>query len=85
VGVAGYSHHGSGFAEDDERKTVRPVARYGEAAAPYLDEISVSWGDDALGRGPTGTAIRTGRVSLARDSSRSRASSRGVLPPPGIT
>jgi len=66
VGVAGYSLAWVGFAEDDERKTVRPVARYGEAA-PYLDEISVSWGDDALGRGPTGTAIRTGRVSLARD------------------
>ena len=66
VGVAGYSLAWVGFAQDDERKTVRPVARYGEAA-PYLDEISVSWGDDALGRGPTGTAIRTGHVSLARD------------------
>ena len=66
VGVAGYSLAWVGFAEDDERKTVRPVARYGEAA-PYLDEISVTWGDDELGRGPTGTAIRTGRVRLARD------------------
>jgi PAS domain S-box-containing protein len=65
VGLAGYSLAWVGFAEDDERKTVRPVARYGEAA-PYLDEISVTWGDDALGRGPTGTAIRTGRVRLAR-------------------
>jgi PAS domain S-box-containing protein len=42
------------------------VARYGEAA-PYLDEISVTWGRGALGRGPTGTAIRTGHVRLARD------------------
>jgi PAS domain S-box-containing protein len=66
VGLAGYSLAWVGFAEDDERKTVRPVARYGEAA-PYLDEISVTWGDDARGRGPTGTAIRTGRVRLARD------------------
>ena len=66
VGLAGYSLAWVGFAEDDERKTVRPVARYGEAA-PYLDEISVTWGDDELGRGPGGTAIRTGRVSLARD------------------
>ena len=66
VGVAGYSLAWVGFAEDDERKTVRPVARYGEAAS-YLDEISVTWGDDALGRGPTGTAIRTGQVRLARD------------------
>jgi PAS domain S-box-containing protein len=66
AGLGGYSLAWVGFAEDDARKTVRPVARYGEAA-PYLDEISVTWGDDALGRGPTGTAIRTGRVRLARD------------------
>ena len=66
VGLAGYSLAWVGFAEDDERKTVRPVASYGEAA-PYLDEISVTWGHDALGRGPTGTAIRTGEVRLARN------------------
>jgi PAS domain S-box-containing protein len=66
VDVAGYSLAWVGFAGDDKRKTVRPVARYGEAA-PYLDEISVTWGRGALGRGPTGTAIRTGHVRLARD------------------
>ncbi|MGA2514427.1 MAG: EAL domain-containing protein [Candidatus Limnocylindrales bacterium] len=66
VGLGGYSLAWVGFAEHDERRTVRPVARYGDVA-PYLDEISVTWGDDALARGPTGTAIRTGRVSLARD------------------
>ena len=66
VGVAGYSLAWVGFAETDARKTVRPVARYGEAAA-YLDEISITWGADALGRGPTGSVIRTGRPHLARD------------------
>ncbi|MGA3031569.1 MAG: EAL domain-containing protein [Candidatus Limnocylindrales bacterium] len=66
VGLAGYALAWVGFAEDDEGKTVRPVARYGEGA-PYLDEISVTWGDDPLGRGPTGTAIRTGGVRVARD------------------
>jgi PAS domain S-box-containing protein len=66
VGLAGYSLAWVGFAEDDERKTVRPVARCGEATT-YLEEISVTWGDDALGRGPTGKAIKTGRVSMARD------------------
>lgn len=66
VGLAGYSLAWVGFAEDDKRRTVRPVARYGEATT-YLEEISITWGDDALGRGPTGKAIRTGRVSLARD------------------
>ena len=66
AGVAGYSLAWVGFAEDDERKTVRPVARYGEAGS-YLDEISTTWGHDTLGRGPTGTSIRTGHVRLARD------------------
>jgi PAS domain S-box-containing protein len=66
VGVAGYSLVWVGYAQDDERKTVRAVARYG-AAASYLDEISVTWGLDVLGRGPTGMAIRTGQVRVARD------------------
>lgn len=83
MGLGGYSLAWVGFAEDDERKTVRPVARYGEAAS-YLDEISVSWGDDALGRGPTGTAIRTGRVRWRATSSSSRATRPGALSQPGI-
>ena len=63
VDVAGYSLAWVGFGEHDERKTVRPVARYGKAAS-YLDDIEVTWGPDALGRGPTGTTIRTGGRSL---------------------
>jgi len=66
VGLGGYSLAWVGFAENDERKTVRPVATYGEAA-PYVDDVSVTWGYDKLGRGPTGTAIRTGRVCMTRD------------------
>jgi PAS domain S-box-containing protein len=66
VGLAGYSLAWVGFAEDDDQKSVHVVARYGDAA-PYLDEISVTWADDARGRGPTGTAIRTGVVCLAHD------------------
>jgi PAS domain S-box-containing protein len=66
AGVAGYPLAWVGFAEHDKLRTVRPVARYGEAAR-YLDDISVTWGRDALGRGATGTSIRTGQVCLARD------------------
>jgi hypothetical protein len=66
VDVAGYSLAWVGFGEHDERKTVRPVARYGKAAS-YVDDIEVTWGPDALGRGPTGTTIRTGQVRVARD------------------
>jgi PAS domain S-box-containing protein len=65
VNGAGYSLAWVGFAEHDERKTVRPVAWFGDAS--YLDEVSITWGSGALGRGPTGTSIRTGHVRLARD------------------
>ena len=55
-----------GYAEDDEGKNVRPAAMYG--ATGYLQGSKVSWGDDVLGRGPTGTAIRSGRPAVVRDT-----------------
>lgn len=55
-----------GFAEDDECKTVRPVARAGDDTG-YLSEIEVRWDESALGQGPVGTAIRTRDVSISRD------------------
>ncbi|MBY0577758.1 MAG: EAL domain-containing protein [Burkholderiales bacterium] len=58
VGVGGYLMAWVGFAETDEGKTVRPVARSGYEER-YLDTAEISWGDNELGRGPTGTAIRT--------------------------
>ena len=64
VGGAGYPLAWVGFADSDQRKTVRPVASCGEAA-PYLDEISVTWGDDELGRGATGR-LRPDRPSPPR-------------------
>lgn len=33
----------------------------------YLNVIEVSWGDDPLGLGPTGTALHTGRSVIAED------------------
>ncbi|MGO8942131.1 MAG: PAS domain S-box protein [Syntrophobacteraceae bacterium] len=48
-----------GFAEDDENKTVKPVAQAGFEEG-YLDTIKITWSDTELGRGPTGTAVRTG-------------------------
>src|SRR6266568_1355502 len=51
-----------GFAEDDPDKTVRPVA-YAGLDEGYLKGLRVTWSDSERGRGPTGTAIRTGRPS----------------------
>ncbi|NIA13619.1 MAG: PAS domain S-box protein [Nitrospiraceae bacterium] len=55
-----------GFAEQDEAKSVRPVAQMGYVGG-YLDTIAITWDDTERGRGPTGTAIRTGRPVAARD------------------
>lgn len=52
-----------GLAEHDAHKTVRPVAQSGQEAG-YLDSIHVSWADEPIGRGPTGTAIRTGVTAV---------------------
>src|SRR5208337_4835291 len=49
-----------GYAEEDEAKTVRPVARAGFEEG-YLETLRVTWSDTERGRGPTGTAIRTGK------------------------
>jgi PAS domain S-box-containing protein len=55
-----------GFAENDEQKTVRPVA-YAGFEDGYLEKLWVSWADTERGRGPVGTAIRTGRPAVCRN------------------
>jgi PAS domain S-box-containing protein len=49
-----------GIAEDDPDKTVRPIAHAGFEEG-YLETLKITWSDTERGRGPTGTAIRTGR------------------------
>ncbi len=66
VGVGKYRFAWIGFAEQDEEKTVRPVAHEGYEEG-YLDTVNITWADTARGQGPTGTAIRTGKPALARD------------------
>ena len=59
VGVGEYRFVWVGFATADAEKTVQPVAHAGEDGG-YLEATSITWADTDLGRGPTGTAIRTG-------------------------
>ncbi len=65
VDEAGYRFAWVGFAEDDLERTVRPVAWAGDDAG-YVGSIRVSWADTSLGRGPIGTAIRSGRPAVGR-------------------
>jgi GAF domain-containing protein len=63
----GHSMVWIGFAEDDEAKTVRPVAWAGIEEA-YLQALRITWADTERGRGPTGRAIRTGQPCLCADT-----------------
>ncbi len=67
-----------GFAEDDAAKSVRPVA-YSGFEKGYLETLKLTWADTERGRGPTGTAIRTGKPCSCRnmlDGSRLRSLAR---------
>jgi PAS domain S-box-containing protein len=56
----GYRMAWVGFAGQDEARSVCPVAQAGFDAG-YTDTVNITWADTEAGRGPTGTAIRTGR------------------------
>ncbi|GEM_PF-1552602 len=49
-----------GYAQNDDAKTVRPVASAGFDEG-YIENLSVNWSDNEHGLGPTGTAIRTAK------------------------
>ena len=55
-----------GLARQDKDRTVEPVASAGFEEG-YLDTLKITWADTERGRGPTGTAIRTGQVSMCRN------------------
>jgi PAS domain S-box-containing protein len=66
VGEGGYRMAWVGYGEDDEGKSVRPVAHAGFDEG-YLQAANITWADTERGRGPTGTAIRTGKTIIARN------------------
>ncbi|MEN6586361.1 MAG: GAF domain-containing protein [Sulfuricella sp.] len=62
----GYRLSWIGLAENDEEKTVRPVAQAGFEDG-YLETLHLTWADTERGRGPTGTAIRERRAIINQD------------------
>ncbi|MBT8767647.1 bifunctional diguanylate cyclase/phosphodiesterase [Metapseudomonas boanensis] len=66
VEEAGYRLAWIGRAERDAEQSVTPVAHAGLEQA-YVDSLHMTWADRERGRGPTGTAIRTGRPTISRD------------------
>ena len=63
---AGYRMAWVGYAENDDAKTVRPVAWAG-AEDEYLAGAGITWSDTPRGRGPAGTAIRSGESATVGD------------------
>ena len=66
VEVGGLRMAWVGYREYNEDKTVRPVAHAGYEAG-YLGPIEITWADSERGRGPVGTAIRTGTPAWSKD------------------
>jgi len=63
---AGYRMAWVGYAENDDAKTVRPVAWAGYEDG-YLATANITWADTERGRGPTGTSIRNGETVRVQD------------------
>lgn len=66
VEEAGYRFCWVGYAEQDEARTVRPVAQAGQEEG-YLKSVNITWAESDRGRGPTGTCIRTRRTVVFKN------------------
>ena len=64
VKEGGYRLAWVGYAINDRKKTVQPMASFGETQ--YLKNIDVRWSDTKLGRGPSGVSIRTEKISVVK-------------------
>jgi phosphate/phosphite/phosphonate ABC transporter binding protein len=62
----GYRFAWVGYAEQDEARTIRPVAHAGYEHG-FLDALPVTWGNDESGQNPAGYAIRRAEPFIARD------------------
>jgi hypothetical protein len=66
VEIGGYRMTWVGFSEQNEAKSITPVARSGYDAG-YVDSLNLSWADADRGHGPCGIAIRTGQPFVVRN------------------
>lgn len=66
VEEGGYRLCWVGRAENDEAKSVFPLARAGHDEG-YLSSLNITWADDERGRGPVGIVVRTGQTVLVKN------------------
>ena len=66
VETGGYRMTWVGYPEQDTEKSISIVAQAG-FVGDYIENIKISWADIPQGRGPVGTAIRTGLSSVVKN------------------
>ena len=67
VNIGGYRFVWVGYLQEDAAQSVRPVTHAGYEDG-YLDTVDITLADPDRSRGPVGTAIRTGKPAVARDT-----------------
>ena len=65
--VGGYRLVWVGFAENNEEKSVVPIASAGYEYG-YLAQAKITWADNERGQGPCGISIRTGKMSVSQNA-----------------
>ena len=66
VDVSGHTMMWISYSDHGPEKRVLPVAAFGVDDG-YLESVNITWGNNERGRGPTGTAIRTGQPTICGD------------------
>ncbi|HEU5070909.1 MAG TPA: PAS domain S-box protein [Verrucomicrobiae bacterium] len=73
VELGGYRMAWVGYTENDDARSIRPMAHAGDERG-YLTAVKLSWSEgDPAGRGPAGTSIRTGQPATCGDITASDA------------
>ena len=62
----GFALAWAGTVLHDENKSIEPVALSG-TGKEYVELLNITWADEPRGRGPTGSAVRTGQTQVAQD------------------
>ncbi|MFW6137207.1 MAG: HD domain-containing phosphohydrolase [Candidatus Aminicenantaceae bacterium] len=66
VETGGYQLAWVGYAENDEKKTVQPLAQAGYDNG-YLEEVNITWAETKQDQAPTGKAIRSGKPFIMKN------------------
>ena len=64
--TGGYRMAWIGYVQQDAKKSVQPMAHAGFEKG-YVESLDLSWSDSELGRGPVGSAIRSGSPQVVRN------------------